>query len=67
MFVTKIFCFDTPAFNNSTIEIVEKSSSKVISQEDVIVGKNEFTFTLEDKKDYVANIYIDYDLFSGKN
>ncbi|WP_294188685.1 ZmpA/ZmpB/ZmpC family metallo-endopeptidase [uncultured Clostridium sp.] len=50
------------AFKSSIIEIVEKNSSKVIEEKEVIVGKNEFIFTLEDKKDYIANIYIDYDL-----
>ncbi|HBC2029586.1 TPA: hypothetical protein I9Z65_001471 [Clostridium perfringens] len=50
------------AVKSSKIEVVEKDTSEVIQEEKVLVGKNEFIVNLEEEKDYILNIYVNYDL-----
>ena len=58
--------FDLKDIDNSIqsakVEVVEKESSEVVYEEAVQVGTNEIVADLEEGKEYLVNIYVDYNL-----
>ena len=50
------------SITDANVEIVEKESSEVVYKGDVKVGENEVVADLEEKKDYLVNICVNYNL-----